>query len=331
MSFLKLPFFGKKEEFPHQFFALDLGGKIFKVFLLSQPEAGNVQTLGFRKVARAENSPDASLKEAVLELRKDFPDASPATIVGVSGPQTLGFTTVVRSAVERDRDELAAHARQAAFASAAGQLRESLGEPKLEISEIEAEILEVKEMEKLEVYLFTSFASSSYLGQQQELIKRAGLSLWGFSSLSFNLIADLSPSSLANDGEKLNALIFDVGGTKTEISLVFGGQLMETKSFYWEFGDNVNPTVFLDLWLESVSFTLKTFEGVEAFPQKIYLAGGAASFPGLSEAVSSFPWGQEHPFAVAPEVALLEGDRLPLSLKQVALRITNGGSSSNLA
>ena len=63
------------------------------------------------------------------------------------------------------------------------------------------------------------------------------------------------------------------------------------------------------------------FEGVETFPAKIFLSGGAAAFPGLVEAASSYPWAQDHPFEIAPEVTLLEADRLPLSLGQVALRV----------
>ncbi|OGC54575.1 hypothetical protein A2797_01650 [candidate division WWE3 bacterium RIFCSPHIGHO2_01_FULL_48_15] len=317
----KLPFLlSKKEEFPNQFFALDLGGKIFKIFLL-EVDGQSTKPLGFRKIAR-EDSLDLSanaLADAVSDLKKDFPDVQTTAVVGVSGPHTLAFTTVVRSAVERDQEELTSHARAAALDSAEKELRESLGDPKLNVLELEAEILEVKEMEKLEVYLFTSFATSPYLDEQQELVKRARLSLWGFSSLPFNLVSELSDTSA--DGEKLNTLIFDVGGTKTEVSLVFGGELMETKSFFWEFSENVNPTVFLDLWLGAVSSTLGAFEGVETFPAKIFLSGGAAAFPGLVEAASSYPWAQDHPFEIAPEVTLLEADRLPLSLGQVALRV----------
>lgn len=314
----KLPFFGKKEKFPNQFFALDLGGKRLKVFLFQDVD-GAVRPLGSRKVPRGENQAE-DLKEAVADLRQDFADASSTAVVGISGPEHLAFTTVVRSGLSRDVEELVSHARSAARRSAEEELRHSFGEPKLAVSELEAEILEVKEVEKLEVYLFTSFASAPFLAEQAELARHAGLSLWGFTSLPFNLVSELSGGEAAS-GVELNVLIFDVGGSKTEISLVFGGQLIETKSFFWEFNENVDPTIFLDLWLFSVGKALKTFEGVEAFPAKIFLAGAAAGFPGLAERVASYPWSQEHPFEVAPEVATLEEDRLPLSLGQVALRL----------
>ncbi len=319
---IKLPSFGKKEEFPDQFFAVDFGGKIIKVFVLNSA-AGLVSAVGSRRIARAE-SPEGdrdNLKQAVEELRTDFPDAAPTAVVGISGPYSLAFTTVVRSSTSKDVEELVSHAREAALHSAEEELREGLGEPKLKISEMEAEILEIKEVDKLEVFLFTSFAAEPYLAEQAQMLKYAGLSLWGFSSLPFNLVSELAKSRPSEEGEELNALVFDIGGTKTELSLVFGGQLMDTKSFWWDFKENGNPATFLDLWMEAVSTALSAFEGIETFPAKIYLAGGAASFPGLLEVAASYPWSRDHHFEVAPEVVPLEEDRLPLSLGQVALRI----------
>lgn len=319
---IKLPSFGRKEEFPDQFFALDLGGKINKVFVL-HAAGGVVNAVGSRRIARADSPEEdrENLKQAVAELRADFPDASPTAVVGISGPYSLAFTTVVRSSTSKDVEELVSHAREAALHSAEEELREGLGEPKLKVSEMEAEILEVKEVDKLEVFLFTSFAAEPYLAEQSQLVKYVGLSLWGFSSLHFNLVSELVGSRPAEEGEELNALIFDIGGTKTEVGLVFGGQLMDTKSFWWDFKENGNPATFLDLWMETVSTALSAFEGVEAFPAKIYLAGGAASFPGLFEVAASYPWSRDHHFEVAPEVVPLEEDRLPLSLGQVALRV----------
>ncbi len=315
---IKLPSLRKKEEFPDQFFALDLGGKIFKVFVLDY-SGGSVSPLGSRKIPRTDTA-EEDLKEAVEELKHDFPEAKPLAVVGVSGPHTLAFTTVVRSSTDRDVEELAVHARGAALEDAQKELREGLGDPKLSVTEIEAEILEVKEVDKLEVYIFSSFADGSYLGQLANLVKNAGLSLWGFSSLTFNLVSKLS------EDEELNALIFDIGGSKTEISLAFGGQLMDTKSFFWDFKENGNPTAFLDLWLNAVSSALSAFEGVETFPPKIFLTGGAAAFSGLLEVLSSYPWSKDHPFEVAPEVVTLEEEKLPLSLGQVAKRVKEEGS-----
>lgn len=313
---LKLPFLPKKESFPDQFFVLDLGGKDLKVFVLNRAN-GNVAPLGSRKISRVGVLEDDAfnLKEAVGHLRQDFPDAEPLAVIGISGPPTLAFTTVVRSSTSRDVQDLVSHARQEAQRSAEEELRTWLGEPRLKVSEIEAEILEVKETDKMEVFLFTSFASEPYLMELSQLVKPSGLKIWGFSSLPFNLVTELSKT------EELNALIFDVGGAKTEVSLAFGGELMETKSFWWDFRENGNPAAFLDLWLEALSTSLSAFEGVETFPPKIYLTGGAAAFPGLVEVVASYPWSRDHHFEIAPELVLFEEERLSTSLGQVALRL----------
>src|SRR3990170_3399708 len=315
--------FGKKESFPEQFFALDLGGRNLKVFVLNRAN-GNIVVLGSRKLERVGVPADdsAHLKEAVDHLRQDYPDAEPLAVVGVSGPPSLAFTTVVRSSTSRDVQDLVSHARQEAQHSAEEELQISLGEPRLKVSEVEAEILEVKEADKLEVFLFTSFAAEPYLAELSQLVKSSGLKLWGFSSLPFNLVTELSHAlSSSDEKEELNALVFDVGGSKTEISLAFGGELMETRSFWWDFKENGNPVAFLDLWLEALSSTLSAFEGVETFPPKIYLTGGAAVFPGLSEVVASYPWSRDHHFEIAPELVPFEEERLSTSLGQVALRL----------
>jgi hypothetical protein len=319
---ISLPF-GKKEEFPDQFFALDPGGKDLKISVLSRAD-GNIVPLGSRKISRVGVPEDDAfnLREAVGQLRQDFPDAYPLLVVGISGPYTLAFTTVVRSSTSRDVQDLVSHARQEAQRSAENELRIGLGEPRLKVSEVEAEILEVKEADKLEVFLFTSFASEPYLMELSQLVKSSGLKLWGFSSLPFNLVTELSLALSSSDTEEeLNALILDVGGSKTEVSLIFGGELMETKSFWWDFKENGNPTAFLDLWLEALSTALSSFEGVETFPPKIYLTGGAAVFPGLAEVVTSYPWSRDHHFEIAPDIVPLEEERLPTSLGQVALRL----------
>src|SRR3990172_364659 len=315
--------FGKKEEFPDQFFVLDPGGKDLKVFVLNRAD-GNIAPLGSRKISRVGVPEDDAfnLREAVGQLRQDFPDADPLAVVGVSGPPSLAFTTVVRSSTSRDVQDLVSHARQEAQHSAEEELQISLGEPRLKVSEVEAEIREVKEADKLEVFLFTSFAAEPYLAELSQLVKSSGLKLWGFSSIPFNLTTELSQAlSVSDPKEELNALIFDVGGSKTEVSLVFGGELMETKSFWWDFKENGNPAAFLDLCLEALSVTLSAFEGVETFPPKIYLTGGAAVFPGLAEVMASYPWSRDHHFEIAPEIVPFEEERLSTSLGQVAVRL----------
>lgn len=345
--------FKRKEEFPKEFLALDLGGKLLKALLFSakggsQPEADAplehasggkveqdyVRLLGVRKEPRGED-PATSLKEIIEDLREDFPDLPKQAVVGVSGPFTSAFTTVVRSSLAKSADEIATHARELALKQAEKELRQSLGDPRLSLLELEAEVLEVKKMEKLELFLFTSFGEKSYLRELEALVRQAGLSLWGFSSLPFNLVSALS----GGEGE-LNALIFDVGGSKTEVSLVFGGELMDTKSFWWGFPPpaETNSELFLDLWLNAVSDVLGTFRETKVFPSRILLTGGGAATPVLVERVSDFPWGRDHPFEATPEVSIIgkdglagiqaEGtgldlpeDILPLSLGRVALRV----------
>src|SRR4030067_1232579 len=95
--------FGKKEVFPVQFFVLDPGGKDLKVFVLNRAD-GNIAPLGSRKIGRVGVPEDDAFNfnEAIGHLRQDFPHADPPLVVGVSGPYTLAFTTVVRSSTSRD-------------------------------------------------------------------------------------------------------------------------------------------------------------------------------------------------------------------------------------
>lgn len=278
------------------------------------------------------------------DLKADFPHLPKEAIVGVSGPFTSALTTVVRSSLMKNTDKFLQQAREAALGKAERGLRQSLGDPKLTLIELEAEILEIKELEKMELYLFASFGEKAHLRSLEQLVRQAKLSLWGFSSLPFNLV-----SSLSEGGEDLNALIVDIGAKKTEISIAFGGELMDAKSFWWEFpregSSKANPALFLELWLSAVSDALGAFEEVETFPSQILLAGGGASFPDLLEQASDFPWGRDHPFDSLPKVEVIskkslsgihaEGtgldlpeDILPLSLGRVALRVREEESSA---
>jgi len=331
--------FKKEESFSEEFLALDLGGKLLKAFLF-KVEKDYVRLLGMRKAPRGDDPP-AAFREIVEDLRSNFPDLPKMAVVGTSGPFTNAFTTVVRSSLSKRADEIAVQARELALGQAERELRRSLGDPKLSLSELEAEILEVKELERLELYLFTSFGERGYLQELESLVRQGGLSLLGFSSLPFNLVSALSGE------EDLNALIVDVGGEKTEISLAFGGELMETKSFWWAFPPEVrdNPASFLDLWVDAVSDALVEFVGAKTFPSRILLTGGGASIPELVERVSNFPWGRDHPFDAVPEVSVpgkdelagiyAEGlgldhpeDILPLSLGRVVLRMKEGSEDS---
>jgi hypothetical protein len=328
---LSLPFKGK-ESFPKQFFALDPGGKFLKIVLF-QTEGDYVRLLGMKKLPQGDD-PANTLSEMIEDLRNDVPDLPKATVVGVSGPMTTAFTTVARSSLSAGTDEIVAQVRETALKQAEEELRRSLGDPKLSLVELEAEILEVKESEKLELYLFTSFGEKYYLRELEGLVRQAGLSLWGFSSLPFNVV-----DALSSEGS-FNALIVDVGGEKTEISLAFGGELMDVRSFWWDFPprEGANTALFLDLWVRAVSDVLSTFTEVKSFPSRIFLTGGGAAIPELVEQVSRFPWGSEHPFSVTPEVAVIGKDDLagiqaegvgfdqpdnipPLSLGRVALRV----------
>lgn len=354
---LHLPLFGKKkkEEFPEEFLAIDLGGKLLKAFLFKvepacaeSPLCGTVRLLAAKKEPRTDNAAN-DLREIIGELKSDFPDLPKTAVVGVSGPYASGFTTVVRSARVKDVNALVDQARALALRQAETEMQQSLGDPRLSLLELEAEVLETKEAEKMEVFLFTSFGERDYLKEAEALLRRAKLTLWGFSFLPFNLVDALSD-------ENLNALIVDVGGAKTEISLVFGGELMDTKSFWWDFAQSsANPTLFLDLWLNATSDALGEFKEVKIFPRRILLTGGGASFPDLIERVGDFPWGRDHPFEAAPEAGIisknvLEGvhaegtgldlpeDILPLALGRVALRVREeeedrepeGGESKDL-
>lgn len=329
---LGFPFKKKEKVFPERFFTLDLGGKLLKMVLF-EAEDNYVRLLGMKKLPRGDD-PAGALKEMIEDLRGDIPDLPKTAVVGVSGPATAAFTTMAKSSLSKGAEEIADQVRQAALEQAEREIRQSLGDPKLSLVELEAEILETRELEKLELYLFTSFGEKNYLREIETIVRQAGLSLWGFSSLPFNLVSALSGE------EDLNALIIDIGGGKTEISLAFGGELMDVKSFWWAFPPEgeVNANLFLDLWVAAVSDALTAFAEAKSFPSQILLTGGGASIPELVERVANFPWNREHPFNAAPEVSVVGKDMLagiqteglgfdqpenilPFSLGRVALRV----------
>lgn len=196
---------------------------------------------------------------------------------------------------------------------------------------------------QLELSLFTTFTPTSHWQCLQSLAASSQLNL-------IQVASTLGALTLGLSDEKpweLNALVVDIGRDTTEIGLVFGGSLISTKVLdlgggaftsqlvkelslsaeeaekkkldfadgllTGEEGEKIASCLQKPLtwWQEGLQLALSDFSGVKTFPNKIYLVGGGALLPLISESLMALPWVKNLPFRNPPEVKVMEPLYLP--------------------
>lgn len=191
---------------------------------------------------------------------------------------------------------------------------------------------------QLELGLFNSFTPTSHWQCLQSLAASLQLNL-------VQVASTLGAISLGLVGEKpweLNALLVDIGKDTTEVGLVFGGSVISTKvvdlgggAFTYQLCKDLNLSEEeaerkkldfsdglltgeegekiaaslqkpLTWWQDGLQLALADFSGVKTFPDKMYLVGGGALLPLISESLVALPWVKDLPFRSPPEVKILE-------------------------
>lgn len=191
--------------------------------------------------------------------------------------------------------------------------------------------------ESIQVSVFCSYAESSYYRWAVEALEEAG-----FSSITITTTL-YSQSKLLSEADK-NFILIDIGKDHTDLAIVFGGNVIQTRSF--EFGglyftDHISARSGLDYvnangkkeafaletlsedemdrygdyiyesgkdWRIAMSTVLESISGVKSFPKKIYLTGGGANLPVVEELLYEDDWQQSIPFSGEIEIAKASQD-----------------------
>ena len=192
----------------------------------------------------------------------------------------------------------------------------------------------------IELAIFNAFAPMVHLGALQSVAAALGLTLLGVIAEPYAVATCLAPRELGDSG----AVFIDVGGGTTDVALVRHGGIAGTKMlalggraltkglaerFELSFeraealklaaaeGDALPEAAVppaelaaalredAGVWLDGVELMVGDLAEGELLPARIYVCGGGARLPQITEALASDEWWHRLPFSRRPEVRAL--------------------------
>jgi len=363
---MKLPFLRKSKSFQTGFIALDFNDKSVKALYL---EVNPDKTLTAKGVSTkvTHNKNDIIAQEDVKIVIEDALIQSGGTtnevIVGLSGSSVFGFVLIAKSTREKPENkitdteisEIYDKIRNSAYTQAKQRWTSFFAddvdfEPlDLVVASVQIDAKTVSEPigetgTTIQVGVFCSYAEQNHYKRVMSILKKLKLSALMVTTTEY------SQSRLLTDFDK-NFLLVDIGQDFTDVAVVFGKTIIQTKSF--EFGGsyftqnlihNMNideasakgkkeafaletlPEDEMDKvgdylysagkhWRSAFSAILTSMSGIKSFPKKIYLTGGGANLPIIQELLFEEEWRQSIPFASSLEIETVSSDKLQNRIK----------------
>jgi cell division protein FtsA len=196
---------------------------------------------------------------------------------------------------------------------------------------------------QVELSVFNAFAPMVHLGALQSVAQRLGLQLLGVIAEPYAVATCLDPGELGDAG----AVFVDIGGGTTDVAVVrhggisgtkmlaLGGRAF-TKGLAERFGLSFTRAETLKLaatneelpesvpadeltdaladdaavWRRGVELMISDLAAGELLPARIYLCGGGAELPQISEVLADDAWWRRLPFARKPLVLALRPDEV---------------------
>lgn len=190
--------------------------------------------------------------------------------------------------------------------------------------------------EKVELSFFNAVAPQERLLTLENILRSARLNVQAITSGMYAVLLALLKEK---DIDDFSGLFIDIGGQKTDIGVVFenaivssrtlplGGEdfseaVAEEKSI--SIGDAERRKISFsekeledsdvqralskagDIWASSLKTALSEMESVEALPSDIYLFGGGAELPILSEKLADSSWGDSLPIPGTVDIRVLD-------------------------
>lgn len=292
----------------------------------------------------------ANCKEAIAEAEKQAGKIPSQMIIGLAGDLIKGATQV--AVYDRDEPELKidlaelkniVHKLQwRCFEDARGKIAEETGYNEIEIKLVNAAITSIEidgyrvenpvgfQGRQVKVKIFNAFAPLVHFGALQTIAAELDLELLAITSEA-HAIGQL----LAN--ELPNAVMVDVGGGTTDISLIneqtvvgtkvfmMGGQTLTKRLAHllnvsYEDAEQIKLAYSEDhlerqsykvvrqelrkdvaLWRSGVELALGDLAGASELPTQVFLVGGSALLPEVKESLENEAWQQRLNFAARPQ------------------------------
>ncbi len=283
--------------------------------------------------------------ETLGEVQAQAGSKAENIIIGLSGPKVIGFVIIAQYTREKpdkeinEKEVLKIHDRIAEAAYQQVKNRWSV----LYADDVDFELLDlvitstsldgerVEDVlgytgEKIQVSVFCSYAVKSYYDWVLNTVRKLKYSVETITTTLY------SQSKLLNNESK-NYLIIDIGKKTTDVAIVLGENIIQTRSFElggdffskWlgnELGIDIKSadgrkeaysTKTLDenemdrvgdilyeagvMWRKGVQTALLSMTGIKSFPTKIFVSGGCANLPVIHELLHEDAWKQPVPFA----------------------------------
>ncbi len=356
---LNLPFF--KSAPKNKYLTIDFGSDTIKCLAFYRDGTAN-KIIGFGKQQVEKGhirsgsiidieGVDLSLREAVAQATQNSADDIDQAIVGLNGSFLINQLVTARlmrgkssDIPEGELEDIYERTVKSSTEQAYTELVKTTGSNEIDLELVTAEKAYVRVDDrpihkdtrpagnKVEMAVFTSFAPVFQMKNLSKLLKKSGLKIIGVVPEMYSLTKSLNQQRAgAND-----YLIINVGSDKTEIGVVFGGNLISTKSlpiggyhFTYQMShvlglslkeaENLKKsysqgklpnsesltiqncfTEILETWLSGIEIAFGEFSGVKTFSSKIYLTGGGINLPDAYDYLTSEPWTKSIPFKDTP-------------------------------
>ena len=350
--------------FSKPFLSLDLGTDFVKIVSFKKTDTGlNVSALSQQSL------PPGAIRGGIIadfkgvvescgQALKELDDHPRSVVVSLGGELVYSATTTAKMTrhqptsliSQNELNSIHKKVEEAAFISASGFLAGVSGNSEVEVSKISSKILSNKidgfvnsapkgfKGEVVEVFLFSTYTISSLLENVNKLVKTLGLIPVAVYDSAYTL------SSFRDDfrDPSFNAILIDVGGEATTVTVVFGGVLVGARTvglggrFFTEaisqkLGISRNEaelrklnfikhqlsedlsilvkqaiSFYTPLWLRGVLMAISDLEGIKTLPSTVILGGGGSLLPGLSELIKTDSWTRNLPFKSPINLELLQ-------------------------
>ena len=276
-------------------------------------------------------------------------------IIGVSGASVFGFLLILEvkredpksrvSTTELDKihDKIsvlalkqAEHYRDAIFAEEYELENLDLVITKYMLDGQEFADVVDRQGEYIQVHIFASYAEKEFHTSLKSELKALNVNPLAITTTIYTQVKLLSSHSK-------NFILIDIGKSYTDIAIIFGGDIVQTRSFaiggdYFSsflidkmgippkeangkkeaFSFGTLPPIETDSigdylyeagkdWCVALSAVLESISGIKSFPRKIYLSGGSGDLPILEELLYEDKWKSALPFS--GEIELEKADR----------------------
>ncbi len=367
---LNLPFF--KTTSKNKFLTIDFGsdsvkclafyndGEINKIigFGKQQVEKGHIRSGAVVDIEGV----DLVLKEAIAQATQNSGESIDQAIIGLNGTFIINQLVTARllrgkssDISNNEMDDIYERTVKSSTEQAYSELVKTTGSNDMDLELVTAEKAYVRVDDrpihkdtkpagnKVEMAVFSSFAPSYQMKNLSKLLKRSGLKIIGVVPEMYSLVKSINHKKIGSN----DYLIINIGSDKTEIGIVFGGNLISTKSlpiggyhFTYQMSHVLGLSIkeaenlkrsysqgklpnsesltvqncfseILETWLSGIELTFGEFTGVKTFSSKIYLTGGGIHLPDIYDYLTSEPWTKSIPFKDTPTFEKVTAKDLP--------------------